>query len=237
MQILYTLLLWFAFFFDKISGNGIKKRHLTAVTLVTDEAGNYGTDELRFLDVGYPHNVYTMYEDTRKYKFYGYRFSWETNNGNNYIDMKFSDSGNDLSLLGDGKHLGQYINVELDGSTHFLRSKFGKTGYWCKVCSSTMDDDAYKDSCWAILPSTDHNRTNGCNSVMWVGTGIYYGGFNCNGCHAGGFAGYKSNLEAKGSLPSLGLNISILFEKLPNSGLCMSISILYLEPLFLYNFF
>ena len=54
---------------------------------------------------------------------------------------------------------------------------------------------------------------------MWVGTGIYYGGSNCNGCQAGGFAGYKTNGQPKGSLPSLGLQIYIIFEKLPNAGL------------------
>ena len=65
---------------------------------------------------------------------------------------------------------------------------------------------------WGITTITDRNRDCGCNSMHWVGAGIYYGGFpwpHCNSCNCNGgsFSGYKSNSQQKGNLPSVGLNI------------------------------
>jgi hypothetical protein len=93
----------------------------------------------------------------------------------------------------------------------------GATGYFCHACVGWQwraQDWGVRwgDTCWAVLPLSDHNRSCGCNNGNATGSGIYYGGSkNQDRCHGrgGGFAGPKLNKQQRGNLKSIGLKFSV----------------------------
>ena len=81
---------------------------------------------------------------------------------------------------------------------------------FCKACIEGGSRPG--DTCWAVTPSGDNNRQCGCNSHGWSGKGIYYGGYkNPDKCdaHGGGFAGPKTQGQAKGNVNSVGLRLYV----------------------------
>eukprot|EP01084_Bolivina_argentea_P133154 234982_1 len=108
-----------------------------------------------------------------------------------------------------------YVNPNIPISVYFSTSVLVPIGthYFCKACAM-QNTDKPGNTCWAIVPFYDHNRDCGCSSDLWIGQGLYYGGYrhsDANRCHGlgGAFSGQKFNHVNKAQ-PSVGVRLSAI---------------------------
>jgi hypothetical protein len=132
---------------------------------------------------------------------YEVRLDWPTG----WVQFTVSDNYNIFDQV-----VNQNIPIQNVTKSGSFLPGLGPTGWFCHACVN--DGFKWGDTCWAVLPVTDHNRGCGCSSANAVGAGVYYGGNKQqNICHGrgGGFAGPKNNLQQRGNLPSIGLTFSV----------------------------
>eukprot|EP01052_Picozoa_sp_SAG31_P036120 SAG31_NODE_4461_length_3213_cov_3.575145_2_plen_965_part_01 len=170
-------------------------------TMIAQEAAaSPGSDTMRKLNYAVPPHRRVRMEFGDQHEF----IEFDTPTGKSIFDDNVDKAipiTNVVTSLASG-----WENFLLEGSST------NDTAYFCKACSESASVRP-GDTCWGIVTNTQY-QSCGCNSGGWRGKGIYYGGHragDCNQCicWGGGFAGKKSNREAKGGIDSMGLKIYV----------------------------
>lgn len=152
---------------------------------------------------------------------YWVRIEWDsqTSNSSTVCDHVtfYVPAGSNIFSDSTDKHI-VVSNVSYSAAGGSMSQIFGSAGlqsaYFCHACTGPTSAYRPGETCWALTPASDNNRTCGCNGHGSAGSGIYYGGFangtqtQCEGM-SGGFAGPKLEGTQKGGFGSVGLRLSV----------------------------